>query len=51
MDINIHAIVENKEQPPADSFDSFLRAAKLGIFPVEFAKKLLFNRGAQYYCA
>lgn len=28
-----------KEQPPADSFDSFLQAAKLGLFSVEFAKK------------
>ncbi|MBT9172425.1 MAG: hypothetical protein DDT21_00806 [Syntrophomonadaceae bacterium] len=45
VDINTHAVVDAKQQPPADSFDSFLRAAKLGLFPVEFAKKIAPSTG------
>ncbi|HAP31472.1 MAG TPA: hypothetical protein DCQ14_00215 [Firmicutes bacterium] len=45
VDINTHAVVDAKESPPADSFDSFMRAANLGMFPDEFAQKIAPSTG------
>jgi len=45
VDINTHIIVDAKKQPPADSFDSFLRAAELGMFPREFAQQIAPSTG------
>ena len=45
VDINSHAVVDEGNAPPRDSFDSFMQAANLGMFPLEFAKKIAPSTG------
>lgn len=44
-DINAHAVVDAGKPSPRDSFDSFIQAAKLGMFPLDFAKKIAPSTG------
>jgi len=45
VDINSHTIVDEGNPPPEDAFDSFIQAAKYGILPIEFAKKIAPSTG------
>lgn len=44
-DINTHAVVDAGNPSPRDSYDSFIQAAKLGMFPPEFARKIAPSTG------
>lgn len=45
IDINTHAVVDAGKPPPADAFSSFLEAAKVGLFPMVFARKIAPSTG------
>jgi len=45
VDINSHAVVDAGNPPPCDNFNSFIEAAKLGMFPLEFARKIAPSTG------
>lgn len=45
VDINTHAIVDAGKPPPADAYSSFIEAAKIGLFPLAFARKLAPSTG------
>jgi uncharacterized protein YutE (UPF0331/DUF86 family) len=38
VDINSHAVVDEKQPPPRDAFDSFIQAGRLGMFTQGFAE-------------
>lgn len=44
-DINVHAVVDAGKPSPRDSFDSFIQAAKLGMLPLDFARKIAPSTG------
>ncbi|MCW3488909.1 type VII toxin-antitoxin system HepT family RNase toxin [Dethiobacter alkaliphilus] len=45
VDINTHTVVDEGHSPPKDAYSSFFEAAKLGIFPHAFAKKIAPSTG------
>jgi len=45
IDINTHAVVDAGKPPPADAYSSFLEAAKIGLIPLAFARKLAPSTG------
>ncbi len=45
VDINTHAVVDAGKPAPGDSFDSFIQAAKIGLFPLDFAREIAPSTG------
>lgn len=45
VDINTHSVVDGGQQPPGNSYDSFLKGADVGLFPREFAEKIAPSTG------
>jgi len=44
-DLNAHAVVDAHNPAPSDSYDSFIQAAKLGLYPLDFARQIAPSTG------
>jgi uncharacterized protein YutE (UPF0331/DUF86 family) len=54
IDVNYHLLTESEQAPPPDYFQSFLQLAALGVYSLEFARRIasaagLRNRIAHEY--
>lgn len=54
VDINYHVLTESDQPPPPDYFQSFVQLGVLGVYPMEFARRIaacagLRNRIAHEY--
>ncbi len=45
VDINTHCIVDSGGSPPSDSYQSFLKGAEIGLYPIEFAEQIAPSTG------